>query len=247
MSQEDLDAKPDGGECVVLYVEDDDATAYMFQKALEDNRSNVRLFRVDDGQKALAFLFREGIFHEAPLPDLVVLDLNLPKLSGFEVLARLRGIKEMNDLPVVMFSSSVRPQDRERALGLGATEFFTKHSEWEQFVAISRKICSLARPAKARHRSADEAARHIDYCLHLLGIRVWKEACQLIAKVDKGWVTIGPQRDLPVELPAEALAAAAGDGFILTVWQYEQEHPGTDIREVLTGKKTFAAALAEHT
>jgi len=48
-----------------LYVEDDDATAYMFQKALEYNRNNVRLFRVDDGEKAVAFLFHEGIFHEA--------------------------------------------------------------------------------------------------------------------------------------------------------------------------------------
>jgi CheY-like chemotaxis protein len=245
MPEQRLNPKTDDEECVVLYVEDDDATAYMFQKALEYNRDNVRLFRIDDGEKAVAFLFHEGIFHEAPVPDLVVLDLNLPKLSGFEVLARMRSADELKDMPVVMFSSSTRSEDREKALALGAREFFTKKSEWEEFVAISRKICSLAHPTKPRHRSADADARHIDYCLHLLGIRIWKDACQLIAKVDNGWVTIGPSRDLPVDLPAEVLASA-GDSFILTVWQYEQEHPGTDIRQVLSRQKTFVTALAEH-
>ena len=114
MPEQRLNPKADDEECVVLYVEDDDATAYMFQKALEYNRNNVRLFRIDDGEKAVAFLFHEGIFHEAPVPDLVILYLNLPKLSGFEVLTRVRNADELKDIPVVMFSSSTRSETAKR-------------------------------------------------------------------------------------------------------------------------------------
>jgi CheY-like chemotaxis protein len=239
------DFREGAAACVVLYIEDDDAAAYMFQKALEHTGTNLRLFRIDDGEKGLAFLFREGLFHDAPVPDLVVLDLNLPKKNGFEVLAIMRSTESLKDLPVVMFTSSVRPEDRERAVAMGVNEFFVKSGEWEVFLAASTSICSLVQPPKPEHRAADEAARHIDYCLRILGIRVWSSACQLIARIDNGWVPIGAPHNLPIDLPAD-MAAAGDDGFVLTVLQYEEAHPGTDIRQVLTRQKTFAGALAEH-
>ena len=86
---------------------------------------------------------------------------------------------------------------------------------------------------------------NIDYCLRILGIRVSSSACQLIARMDQRWLPIGAPRNLPIDLPAD-MAAAGDDGFLLTVLQYEEAHPGTDIRLVLSRQKPFAAALSEH-
>jgi CheY-like chemotaxis protein len=243
------DAANRKNQCVILYAEDDDSTAYLFQKALDISGTEANLFRVDDGEKALAFLFKQGVFQDAPEPNLVVLDLHLPKKSGFEVLEEIRRSERWKELPVVMFSSLAQAADRERALALGAREFFRKSSDWEEFVAASRSICELAQPVRYRYRSSDEAARHIDYCLHLLGLRIRKTSCEIIARMGDEWAPIGERRPLPVVLPAHEamLAGAAGDSFILTIWQYEHEHPGTDIRQVLTGEKPFETALAEHT
>jgi CheY-like chemotaxis protein len=72
--------------CVILYVEDSDAMTYLFQRALEHTGTDIRLFRVADGERAITFLHQRDIYHDAPRPDMVILDLNLPKKSGFEAL-----------------------------------------------------------------------------------------------------------------------------------------------------------------
>jgi hypothetical protein len=96
-------------------------------------------------------------------------------------------------------------------------------------------------------RNPDLANRHIDYCLNILGVRVWKNACQLIARTDEDWTFIGPKWDLPVEIPAneQGLKGAGSDTFRLTAWQYEKEHPGSDITEVLSQRKDFDVALTQ--
>lgn len=100
----------------------------------------------------------------------------------------------------------------------------------------------------AAHRYADPEQNHIDYCLNILGIRVWKLQCQLIAKTDGNWTSVGPKWDLPVEIPRDekALKGAGSDTLRLTAWQYEREHPGTDIREVLSQATPFEVALSQH-
>lgn len=130
-------------ECILLYVEDEDATAFLFQTALEEEHINVKLFRVTDGEQATAFLFRTGVYESAPVPDLVVLDVNLPRKSGLDVLADIRTNPLTRDLPVVVFSTSSRPYDRERALQLGADKYFTKEVELEAFITSVRSICEL--------------------------------------------------------------------------------------------------------
>src|SRR5690349_17204285 len=118
------DAPDRNSKCVFLYVEDSDAMAYLLQKAFEHNGTDIQLFRVADGEKALAFLYRQDIFHDAPRPDIVILDLNLPTKSGFEVLEEIGRSDAFKDLPVVIFSSSSSlDADRERALALGARGF----------------------------------------------------------------------------------------------------------------------------
>lgn len=100
----------------------------------------------------------------------------------------------------------------------------------------------------ASHRYADKEKNHIDYCLQLLGIRVWDKTCQLIAKGNGDWGALGPKWDLPIQVPhgADALKTAGSDTLRLTAWQYVQEHPGTDITEVLSQKKRFSVALNQH-
>jgi hypothetical protein len=100
----------------------------------------------------------------------------------------------------------------------------------------------------ASHRNADKTLCHIDYCLQLLGIRIWANSCQLTAKGNGNWGPLGPKWDLPIEVPqdAEALKTAGTDTLRLTAWQYMNEHPGTDICDVLSQKKQFDNALNEH-
>ena len=77
-------------ECFLLYVEDDDATASLFQAALRETGVLPQFFRVTDGEHASHFLLRDKAFSDAPRPDLVLLDLNLPRKSGFDVLAEIK-------------------------------------------------------------------------------------------------------------------------------------------------------------
>jgi two-component system response regulator len=132
-------------ECDVLYVEDDDATAYLFQRALEQAHVYPRLFRVTDGDQATTFLSRTGAYESAPRPDLVLLDLSLPRKSGFDVLAEIRQIPELADLPVVVFSTSIHSHDRERAMVLGADRYFSKQNEFDSFVQVAESVCQMLR------------------------------------------------------------------------------------------------------
>src|SRR5690349_8454307 len=91
---------------VVLHVEDDDATAFVLRLALRELHVNVDVFRTCDGEDAIAFLARQGVFSEAPEPDVVVLDLHLPKKSGHDVLTEIRRQSALRHLPVVMLTSS---------------------------------------------------------------------------------------------------------------------------------------------
>src|SRR3954464_4881979 len=111
---------------VLLYVEDDPTTSYLFKMAVEELDCRIDLVVVSDGDAAEAFLHRYPPFEDAPAPDLMVLDLNLPGRSGFEILHDIRHDHEFATLPAVVFTSSTRRAHQERALRLGATGFFHK-------------------------------------------------------------------------------------------------------------------------
>lgn len=130
-------------ECVVLYVEDDDATAYLFQMALRRSDLAPQLFRVTNGEDASAFLFKTGVYSNAPKPDLVLLDLNLPRKSGFDVLAQIKDHASLRNVTVVVFSSSSLPYDRERSMLLGADDYLQKGSDFDAFVAAAETVCRM--------------------------------------------------------------------------------------------------------
>lgn len=127
----------------VLYVEDEQDDVLFMQAAFRRVGVAAPLHAVMDGQQAISYLAGEGEFGDRqrhPLPALVLLDLNLPLQNGFEVLAWIRGQPQFSRLPVIVFSSSGRPEDRRRATELGATDYALKPASGMQFGEVVRAL-----------------------------------------------------------------------------------------------------------
>jgi chemotaxis family two-component system response regulator Rcp1 len=124
----------------LLVVEDSESDVELLREALADSEPQVELDIVRHGEDALAFLRREGEFATARHPDLVVLDLNLPRMDGFEVLSALRedGDPRLRRLPVVVFTTSGRSSDVETAYDLHASSFVTKPTAFEHYLDAVR-------------------------------------------------------------------------------------------------------------
>jgi CheY-like chemotaxis protein len=123
-------------------VEDDDATAYLFQIALREAGVQPQIFRATDGEQALAFLSRAIPYDTAPVPDVVLLDLNLPKVTGLELLRRIRQRAELEGTRVYVFSSSEDPHDKAQAMAAGATGYLHKGMSLDAFVGVAKTVCS---------------------------------------------------------------------------------------------------------
>ncbi|MDQ2945786.1 MAG: response regulator [Acidobacteriota bacterium] len=129
-------------ERTLLYVEDEDAAVFLLETALKEAGIVLRLCRVSDGEQALSFLQKLGSYQNAPTPDLVLLDLNLPKINGLEVLAEVRANQTLNSIPVIVFTSSSLASDRRKSLALGAQEYITKPSSLDSFLEAVKNACS---------------------------------------------------------------------------------------------------------
>jgi CheY-like chemotaxis protein len=127
---------------ILLHVEDEDVTAFLLETVLSESDPRVRVCRVSDGEEALAFLHQTGQHSNAPRPDLILLDLGLPRRNGFEVLAEIQGNTSLRSLPVVVFSSSSLPSDRRKSLELGALDFITKRSSRQGMTEAIRQVCA---------------------------------------------------------------------------------------------------------
>ncbi|MEU3706027.1 response regulator [Streptomyces anulatus] len=124
----------------VLLVEDDPGDELMTREAFEDNKIRNTLHVVRDGQEALDFLYRRGPYTEAPRPDLVLLDLNLPKYDGRQVLEQIKGDPELSLIPVVVLTTSSAEEDILRSYKLHANAYVTKPVDLDQFIAAVRQI-----------------------------------------------------------------------------------------------------------
>ncbi len=134
------DRLPIGRIVEILLVEDNEGDVRLTREALKEGRIRNRLNVVQDGEQALAFLRREGEHADAPRPDLILLDLNLPRLDGREVLAAIKSDLALKSIPVVVLTSSRTEQDLLRAYDLHANCFITKPVEFEQFIEVVRSI-----------------------------------------------------------------------------------------------------------
>lgn len=124
----------------VLLVEDDEGDVLMTREAFEHYRIRNRLHVVGDGEQALEFLRRTGRHADAPRPGLVLLDVNLPRRSGLEVLAELKQDPDLMMIPVVMLTTSRAEEDILRSYSLHANAFVSKPVDFEQFIEAIRQI-----------------------------------------------------------------------------------------------------------
>lgn len=124
----------------VLLVEDDPGDVLMTKEAFDDNKVKNNLSVVSDGVDALAFLRKEGKFAGAPNPDLILLDLNLPRMDGREVLAEIKADENLRHIPVVVLTTSGAHEDVVGSYRLHANAYVTKPVDFEQFIRVVRQI-----------------------------------------------------------------------------------------------------------
>ena len=124
----------------VLLVEDDPGDVLMTREAFQDYKVANQLHVVQDGADAMAFLRREGDYAGAPRPDLVLLDLNLPRMDGREVLQAIKGDAELASIPVVVLTTSEAEEDVLRSYSLHANAYVTKPVDFERFIQVVRQI-----------------------------------------------------------------------------------------------------------
>jgi two-component system, chemotaxis family, response regulator Rcp1 len=136
----------------ILLVEDNAGDVYLFRKALENATLNFELNVIEDGAEALAFARQEGKYAGSPVPDLALLDLNLPKNRGVEVLKAMRHNSHFSKVPVVITSTSATPRERAESEQLGVERYIVKPPDLEDFLQIGtlvKEILLSRRPSTA--------------------------------------------------------------------------------------------------
>lgn len=127
----------------VLVIEDNSADVFLLERALRQQDVRFELTHLADGGQALAFIRREGAYADAPIPDLILVDLNLSKYNGEDILREIRGAKHLTGVLVCVWSSSQSERDRARLMGLGVAQFVTKPSGLDQFMNIGKLLKNL--------------------------------------------------------------------------------------------------------
>lgn len=124
----------------ILLVEDNPADIRFVRQALEESRSTARLEVVSDGEAALAFLYRTGSYADADRPDLVVLDLHMPKTHGHDVLAEIKTDPRLSSIPVVVFSASTTDEDVAGAYARHANCYIAKPFDLDDYIGVIHDI-----------------------------------------------------------------------------------------------------------
>jgi two-component system, chemotaxis family, response regulator Rcp1 len=124
----------------ILHVEDNPGSVRLTQEALKDGKLHHNLNVVEDGVEAMEYLRREGRFANAVRPDIILLDLNLPRKDGREVLAEIKSDEALRSIPVVILTTSQAEEDIIRSYRLHANCFVTKPVDLEQFLKVVKAI-----------------------------------------------------------------------------------------------------------
>jgi CheY-like chemotaxis protein len=125
----------------VLHVENENATAFVFRAAVAQANIRVSLYRVSDGEQALIYLRHLEPYAAVTRPDLVFLDLEMPRVDGWQVLVAMRDDKNLRSIPVVVLTTSCQQADKERAYALGAKRYITKPATFDVLVAEVTSAC----------------------------------------------------------------------------------------------------------
>lgn len=124
----------------ILLVEDNPGDVRLTQEVLKDGKIANNLSVVEDGAEAIAFLSRQDKFAHAPRPDLILLDLNLPRKDGREVLAEIKFHEDWRRIPVIVLTTSQAEEDIVRAYDFHANCYISKPIDLEQFIKVVRSI-----------------------------------------------------------------------------------------------------------
>jgi CheY-like chemotaxis protein len=124
----------------ILLIEDNPGDVDLAREALDDNKFHNNLSVISDGEEAMAFLRREGAYAKAPRPDLILLDLNLPKKDGHEVLADVKADERLKRIPVVILTTSSAEADVLKTYNLHCNCYITKPIDLHQFMNVVKSI-----------------------------------------------------------------------------------------------------------
>jgi CheY-like chemotaxis protein len=124
----------------ILLVEDDPGDVLITREALQQGKVLNDLHVVGNGEEAMAFLRKEGAYADRPTPDLVLLDLNLPRMDGREVLAAVKGDEALRRIPIVVLTTSAAEEDIVRSYDLHANAYVTKPVDFDRFMEVVRRI-----------------------------------------------------------------------------------------------------------
>jgi CheY-like chemotaxis protein len=124
----------------ILLVEDNPGDVELTREAIENSKLLNKMRVVEDGEAALAFLRREGSYAGAPRPDLILLDLNLPKMDGRELLAEIKADEDLRRIPVVVLTTSRAEEDVLKSYNLYANCYITKPIGFNEFVKVVKAI-----------------------------------------------------------------------------------------------------------
>jgi len=133
-------AQDSGAPIEILLVEDNPGDVRLTQEAVREAKIRNTLNVVNDGEQAIAYVRRQGAYADRPRPDLILLDLNLPRKDGREVLQDLKSDPDLHRIPVVVLTSSAAEQDILRTYDLYANAYVTKPVDLEQFMRVVSSI-----------------------------------------------------------------------------------------------------------
>ena len=124
----------------VLVVEDNPNDVAIVKRAMRKSDVKSELYFARDGAEALDFLYQQGDFEDAPRPDLILLDLNLPKIKGLEVLTKIKADEHLRRLPVIVLTISEREEDMVKAYDSGAASYMTKPVDSKDFERLIQTV-----------------------------------------------------------------------------------------------------------
>jgi CheY-like chemotaxis protein len=124
----------------ILLVDDNPDDIMIAKRAIKECDIRNKVYVTYDGDEAIQFLRKEGKYKDVPTSGLVILDLNMPKVDGFEVLETIKGDDKLKSIPIIVLTSSSRPEDIERAYKLGCNSFIVKPVSYEDFIEAVMEI-----------------------------------------------------------------------------------------------------------
>jgi two-component system, chemotaxis family, response regulator Rcp1 len=135
--------------CQILIAEDNKSDVFLIRQALQKSGLDAQIHVTDDGEKTVRFFDQADADPKAPCPRLILLDINMPRYKGGDILRKLRASSRCKDALVLVVTSSDSQQDREEMEALGANGYFRKPSEFSEFMKLGHVVCDLLARNKA--------------------------------------------------------------------------------------------------